>query len=67
MRRSKNSVHLVHGCPKVYRQFSKRGSAELQFIGMSDKKYLARIDERWWGRYFEIPEHGPPIIYAPSI
>jgi hypothetical protein len=29
-----------------------------------NRKYLARIDESWWGRYFEVPEHGPPIIYV---
>jgi hypothetical protein len=29
-----------------------------------NRKYFARIDESWWGRSFEVPEHGPPIIYV---
>lgn len=31
-----------------------------------NRKYLARIDEEWWGRFFETPEHRPPIIYIPA-
>lgn len=28
--------------------------------------YTARLDEHWWGCFFEVPETGPPIIYIPT-
>jgi len=30
-----------------------------------NRKYFDRINRRWWGRFFEVPEHGPPVVYFP--
>lgn len=30
------------------------------------RRYIAQIDDHWYGRFFKIPEHGPPIIYLPT-
>lgn len=30
-----------------------------------NEEYIAQINDHWYGRFFEIPEHGPPIIYLP--
>lgn len=39
----------------------------LDWLGITrlNRKYLARINEDWWGCFFEVPEQGPPIIYIP--
>ena len=31
-----------------------------------NRKYFARINGYWWGRFFEVPKNGPPIIYIPQ-
>ena len=33
--------------------------------GGVNKKYVVCIDRHWWGRFFEVPERGPPVVYVP--
>lgn len=31
-----------------------------------NREHVGRINDQWWGHFFKVPKHGPPLIYIPK-
>jgi len=61
---------LIHRSSEQIITDPTRNECRIEFGNDTDRfnrKYFDRINQHWWGRFFEVPEHGPPIVYIPLV
>ena len=63
----RSSVSTRTDQPLFYRSFGQRIRDWIARDNRFDGTNITRINKRWWGRFHDVPEDGPPIIYIPTI